>query len=222
MSARRPSLPRFPGADRASAILSCWVPSQAAYPPASPAAHTEEPRPVPARPSGPIGPDTAVQVRSVRPPPVASAAAAGTRLRGAVPAPSLLRREAPRVAMAGADSQVGPAAAGGRAGATSVSSALPPLTAGRGGVLRRGLPLSPRQAWRVGGSVRRTGPGGRRELGLFPLALMAGGRVFLQRRGSRVERRCGLPEGKRAGAGLRVRGAKGSGLFPVVWGGQGG
>lgn len=136
----RAPLPTLTGAGRGSATLSCWGPSRAASAPAAPPARPRNPRqPGPAQPSAHTGPAAATRVGSAGPLPVASAAAAGKRLRGAVPAPSPLRRAAPRAAMAGADSQVG------RAGAPALSpfSAAPPHR-GPGGVLRRGVPFVPR------------------------------------------------------------------------------
>lgn len=89
---------------------------------------------------------------------------------------------------------------------------------GPGGVLRRGIPFFPRQAWRGWQPCREDGCWRREGARPFPVTLTAGRRGFPQLWGSRVERRWGLPERKEQGAGLGFPGAKRSGLFPGEWG----
>lgn len=156
------------------------------------------------------------QAGPVQPPPVASAVAAreAPARRRSRPFPA-----APGGSACGNGGRWQPGGPGtatpGRAGAAALSSARLPLTAGSG-VSCGGASLSSRVRLGAGGSpVRRTGAGGRRELGLFPLTLIAARRGFPQ---LRVERRWDLPKGERAGSWAGLPGANRSCLFPGLWG----
>lgn len=144
-------------ADRSSAILSCGHPQPAATPRPPPAALTpQHPRPSSSR-LGSVQPCSALPgaahrthwLGSVEPPPVASASAAGKRLRGVLPFPSPLlplslclgAGLALRAAMAGADGQVGPAACWGQGGHRGPLVQAPPGSPSPlpGAALRRGV-----------------------------------------------------------------------------------
>lgn len=132
----------------------------------------------------------------------------GTRLRGAAPAPSLLRPAGLCEAMAGADSQVGPAAPAGRARAPALL-----LPAGWGVSCGAATPSSLSDS-ESGQRGRGDSAGSERALGLSPPRT----RGLPSRGGAGSEGGGIYLKGKEQGAGLAFPGAKGSGLFPGAWG----